>query len=433
MKDWIRTSVLWHVYPLGFVDAPRHQPDNAEVVHRLSALEAWLDYAQALGMTGLALGPVFASTSHGYDTTDYFRIDPRLGTEADLVSLIDAAHARGMSVILDGVFNHVGRDHHLVQSALAGDADAASWLKWSDGHLYYFEGHGQLVELNHDSQQVVDGVAAIMRYWCARGVDGWRLDAAYSVNPRFWDKVLPQLRAEFPDVYIYGEMIHGDYASYVATSGLDSITQYELWKALWNAPKEGNYFELAHAIERHNVFIHPESGGAGFVPVTFVGNHDVTRVAEHVDKATLPLVHASHLLLPGTPLVYYGDEQGFHGVKEERPGGDDAVRPAFPSSPDQLSTLGRWVYDQIAEIVALRAQRPWLADAYVHVQDVTNETIIWRIDAADPGNQDYLWVALNNSDDQLELSIDSHEVLACSHRDQATATLCPPHSWWVGV
>jgi hypothetical protein len=138
---------------------------------------------------------------------------------------------------------------------------------------------------------------------------------------------LPTVRTRHPDAYVFGEVIHGDYAGFVRDTGVDSVTQYELWKAIWSALNDRNLFELAWALERHNAMLD------SFVPQTFIGNHDVTRIASQLlDERHL--AHALVILMTcgGLPSIYAGDEQGFRGVKEHRAGGDGAIRPAFPAS-----------------------------------------------------------------------------------------------------
>lgn len=370
---WVDHLIGWHVYPLGFVGAPARL-ESQEVSHRLAHLEAWLDHAVALGCSGLALGPVFSSASHGYDTLDYFTIDPRLGDDDDFDHLLQAAHARGLSVLLDGVFNHVSRRNRIVQDAQSAgpDSDAGRMVRWCEGHLDVFEGHSDLVALNHDNPAVREHVTRIMNYWCGRGVDGWRLDAAYSVNPEFWAAVLPSVREKYPDVWIFGEVIHGDYAGIVRASGMDSVTQYELWKGIWSSIESRNFFELDHALGRHNEF------SDVFTPVTFVGNHDVTRIASRVGQDGAVLATAILATIGGIPLIYYGDELASRGVKEERFGGDDDIRPVFPASPADLSNLGADTLRAHQNLLGLRRRHPWLVDARTESLDLTNERYVYR-------------------------------------------------------
>ncbi len=370
---WVDHLIGWHVYPLGFVGAPARL-ESQEVSHRLAHLGAWLDHAVALGCSSLALGPVFSSASHGYDTLDYFTIDPRLGDDDDFDHLLQAAHARGLSVLLDGVFNHVSRRNRIVQDAQSAgpDSDAGRMVRWCEGHLDVFEGHSDLVALNHDNPAVREHVTRIMNYWCGRGVDGWRLDAAYSVNPEFWAAVLPSVREKYPDVWIFGEVIHGDYASIVRASGMDSVTQYELWKGIWSSIESRNFFELDHALGRHNEF------SDAFTPMTFVGNHDVTRIASRVGQDGAVLATAILATIGGIPLIYYGDELAYRGVKEERFGGDDDIRPVFPASPADLSNLGADTLRAHQSLLGLRRRHPWLVDARTESLDLTNERYVYR-------------------------------------------------------
>jgi len=370
---WVDHLIGWHVYPLGFVGAPARL-ESQEVSHRLAHLGAWLDHAVALGCSSLALGPVFSSASHGYDTLDYFTIDPRLGDDDDFDHLLQAAHARGLSVLLDGVFNHVSRRNRIVQDAQSAgpDSDAGRMVRSCAGRLDVFEGHSDLVALNHDNPAVREHVTRIMNYWCGRGVDGWRLDAAYSVNPEFWAAVLPSVREKYPDVWIFGEVIHGDYASIVRASGMDSVTQYELWKGIWSSIESRNFFELDHALGRHNEF------SDAFTPMTFVGNHDVTRIASRVGQDGAVLATAILATIGGIPLIYYGDELASRGVKEERFGGDDDIRPVFPASPADLSNLGADTLRAHQNLLGLRRRHPWLVDARTESLDLTNERYVYR-------------------------------------------------------
>ena len=310
MNRWIDHAVWWQVYPLGFVGAePQALAAGASPVRRLDRIEPWLDYLVDLGCNGLALGPVFASGTHGYDTIDHLRIDPRLGDDAAFDRLVQSCRARGVRLLLDGVFNHVGRDFPRFRQAEAEgpDSQAGRWFRWQDEQPEVFEGHDLLVALDHDAPAVRDYVAAVMTHWLDRGADGWRLDAAYQTPPSFWAAVLPRVRECHPEAWFVGEVIHGDYRAFVAESGLDSVTQYELWKSIWSAFNDANLHELAWNLGRHDELL------AAFTPLTFVGNHDVTRIAS---KLTNPahLGHAVAVLMTvgGVPVDLRGRRAGVH-------------------------------------------------------------------------------------------------------------------------
>lgn len=382
--EWTKWALGWHVYPLGFVGAPiaDKQPAPADQPGPITRLIPWLDYLQKMGLNVLQLAPIFESTTHGYDTEDYFRIDSRLGNEGDVVKLIEQAHERGIKVLFDGVFNHIGaKAPEYLQAWENPDSPAAEKFaleRTDEGvRAQVFEGHEGLVEFDHTKQATVDFVVDIMNYWLDHGVDGWRLDAAYSVDSAFWAKVLPRVRESHPNAYIYGEVIHGDYQNIVASSGMDSVTEYELWKAIWSSLKEENFFELEWTLRRHNGFLE------SFVPVTFVGNHDVTRIATQVGAEKAALAATVLFTVGGVPLVYYGDEQGYTGVKEERFGGDDQIRPSFPESADEFSALGAGVFETYQQLIALRRRYPWLNSAQVDIEDVQNKTLQYRVSATD--------------------------------------------------
>jgi glycosidase len=440
VPDWVAHAIWWQIYPLGFVGAhPAVRPPTPEE-HRLRRIVEWLDHAVELGASGLALGPVFAARTHGYDTTDHFRIDPRLGDDADFDHLVTEAHGRGLRILLDGVFNHVGTEFARYQEALETlevDADsptdtAAAWFRRHGKHFDTFEGHGELIALNHDNPEVVDYTAEVMRHWLARGADGWRLDAAYAVPDRFWAQVLPVVRRDFPDAWFVGEVIHGDYAATVTASTFDSVTQYELWKAIWSSLNDGNFHELDWALQRHNEFL------ATFVPMTFVGNHDVTRIASRLDNPR-HLEHALVVLFTtgGTPSVYAGDEWGYQAVKEERRGGDDAVRPEFPARPT-AGELGADVLRLHQYLIGLRRRHPWLHTATTTSLLLTNTQYVYR-SASGSADGGTLVVALNADGAPLrvalpDLGVSSGVVVAGSGappQEQVTYIEVPAHGWLV--
>ena len=369
LPAWVEHSIWWHVYPLGATGAPIRPagPADGAPAPRLESLVVWLDYLVDLGASGLALGPIFEASTHGYDTTDHFRIDPRLGDDAVFDRLAEACRDRGVALMLDGVLNHVGTAHPLFRAAVAGggerrlfyfdDADGSSGPPAPGPGYAVFEGHEGLAVLNHDSDEVADLAVSVLSHWLGRGASAWRLDAAYAVPPSFWARVLPRVRSEFPDAWFVGEVIHGDYRGIVERSSMDSLTQYELWKAIWSCLLDENFFELDWCLNRHNAFLD------AFVPLTFVGNHDVTRLASRIGDAKAALAVTILLTVGGIPSIYYGDEQAFRGVKTDRPRGDDEVRPVLPPGPEGLSPLGDWLYRWHQALIGLRRRHPWLAGA----------------------------------------------------------------------
>jgi cyclomaltodextrinase / maltogenic alpha-amylase / neopullulanase len=433
--DWIRYVMWWQIYPLGFCGAPIQPVGDAEraLTHRLERVEHWLDHLVDLGLNGLQLGPVFASETHGYDTVDHFRIDPRLGDDADFDRLVDAAHRRGIRVLLDGVFNHVGRTHPAFQRAAAGGPSSADarlfridWTGWQAGARVAaatFEGHDPLVALDHTSRVVEDLVVEVMLHWLDRGADGWRLDAAYAVPPGFWAGVLPRVRKQHPDAWFTGEVIHGDYASIVRESTMGSVTQYELWQGIWHSIADRNFFELKHAIERHDALL------ATFPPSTFIGNHDVTRIASAIGVEFVPHALAVLMTIAGVPSIYAGDEYAAAGIKERRFGGDDAVRPEFPDAPPrQLSDEAATALSAHRELIGLRRRHPWLHRAHTDVVAVTNETIVLRTATGEAA----IVVALNlgDNDARTPAAGATHVLAGDGQLDGADVGL-PGHGWAV--
>lgn len=391
---WTDTAIWWHCYPLRFVDAEREAIDHVE--HRLWRLTNWVDYVVELGANGLLLAPVLSSATHGYDTLDHYRIDPRLGDEDDFADLVSRAKERGVRLLLDGVFNHVSHEHEIVRRALADgpSSEAGAWIRWVGEYPRGFEGNLDLVELNLANPAVQAYVADVMGHWLDRGVDGWRLDAAYSAGAEAWRPIVEKVSAAHPDAWILAEVIHGDYADFAAGSGVQSVTQYELWKSVWSTLNDRNPHELAWTLSRHAQF------ASRFRPLNFVGNHDTTRIATKVaDPRDLPLAYALLMLLPGVPAIYAGDEQGFTGEKTDGPTGDDAVRPPFPVNPAGLAPFGKPTYELHQRLIHVRRTHPWLAWAGLSVGKVTDQAIAINLN----GGAERLTLGLNLGEAPVEL------------------------------
>ena len=381
VPSWVEGRTWYHVHALRATGAADVNPDPTATVPTgdgLRRLLPILDHLVELGCAGLLLTPIAASSTHGYDTVDPLRVDPRLGDDADFDVLVAACHERDVRLVLDGVLNHVGRAFGPFEDVRAhGRASAyADWFRLDfdadgpDGFGYRdFEGHRELVALNHRSAAVLHWATDVTRHWLGRGADGWRFDVAYAIPPAFFAELTSRVRREHPEAFLFGEMIHGDYAGFVAASGLHGVTQYELHKACWSGCNDRNLFELAWALGRH------ADMAASFVPVTFGGNHDVTRLASKLDdRSHLEVVLAVLSTVPGSPCVYYGDEGGAEGVKVDGPGGDDAIRPRF----DDL-TRDPAIEERYRHWIAFRRERPWLTTAALEVGDVANERLSYSL------------------------------------------------------
>ncbi len=369
-------AIWWHVYPLGACGAPI-RGDHGAPEPRLRRLDAWLDYTIELGCSGLLLGPIFASSTHGYDTLDYFRIDPRLGGDDDFDHLIAECNRRGLSVVLDGVFNHVGINHPMVAESLSNPENSLIRLQQdADGvRTEDWEGHGDLANLDHSRAEVADLVTDVMLHWLRRGVAGWRLDVAYAVPSEFWREVTGRVREEFPDAIFIGEVIHGDYAEIAKAGSLDTATQYELWKAIWSSLKDQNFFELAWTLKRHDEF------SRELIMQTFVGNHDVSRIASLTGDAGAALAVGILMTTPGMPSIYYGDEQGFRAEKGTGEAADDPMRPPLPESPAALVANGEWLHRLHQDLIGLRRRNPWVTRGRLFVAENDQTSISYRVEA----------------------------------------------------
>lgn len=431
-----RNDIWYHLYPLGFLGAEDRNPApgaaEGPFSGRLRDLVGCLDYLGELGVTAVLLGPVFESESHGYDIVDQRRIDRRLGDEADLVHFVDECHRRSLLVGLDVVFHHVGRAHPNFVDVLerGRESDRCDWFHIDfdkpgyDGFSYEnFEGHGGLVKLNHSNRQVLDWAVEVAQHWIDRGVDAFRLDAAYAIPSDFLAAFSDRVRAAKPDVMLVGEMIHGDYSAMVRASRLTTVTQYELWKAIWSSLNDRNFYELAHALERHVEFCQ------NFLPWNFVGNHDTTRIATKLtDQRHLPHALAVLFAIPGIPAVYAGDEQGAEGTKYDREGGDAEIRQPLPHGPSGFSGDDLPLWQLHRELIAMRRARPWLVDGELKVTHLDNRALTLEVRSESAK----LVTALNTDDEPVACNIPPGLTpLAGYATTNPGATELPPHEWGI--
>ena len=330
---WYDEAVFYHIYPLGLAGAP-NQNDYGEPVHRLNTLLPWVDHIKEIGGSALYIGPLFESVGHGYETTDYKKLDSRLGTNEDLTAFVAYCHEQGIKVIFDGVFNHTGRDFFAFKDIQANreNSQYKDWYcnvnfwgnnEYNDGFSYdNWGGYNILVKLNQKNPAVVDYICDVIRFWVSEfDVDGIRLDAADVLDFDFMKALRRTANEVKPDFWLMGEVIHGDYSRWVNGETLHSVTNYTLHKALYSGHNDHNYFEIAHTVRRLQ--------NMGTLKLyNFVDNHDVERIyTKLTNKAHFAPVHVLLYTLPGVPSIYYGSEFGIEGRKEY--GSDDSLRPAL--------------------------------------------------------------------------------------------------------
>ena len=334
---WAYESVFYQIYPLGFCGAPRE--NDGVTVDRISKVTDWLDHIKAAGADAIYMSPVFESDSHGYDTRDYTKIDCRLGSNADFAAMCRKLHEKGLRIVLDGVFNHVGRGFWAFRDVREKkwDSPYKDWFNinfggnspYNDGFWYEgWEGHYELVKLNLRNPAVVDHILGCIRGWVEEfDIDGLRLDVAYLLDADFIRRLRSFCDGLKPEFFLVGEMIHGDYNRVVGDGLLHSCTNYECYKGLYSSFNSMNMFEIIHSL-KNQFGPEPWCRYRGKNLLCFVDNHDVTRVASILSNPShLPLIYGLLFAMPGIPCVYYGSEWGAQAVKT--PGSDDNLRPCF--------------------------------------------------------------------------------------------------------
>ena len=333
---WAYESVFYQIYPLGFCGAP-FENDGVQT-HKIKKVEEWIPHMKKLGINAIYFSPVFESDTHGYNTRDYKKIDVRIGTNQDFKEVCQRLHENGIRVVLDGVFNHVGRGFYQFQDVLK-NRENSPYLNWfhinlggnsnyNDGLWYEgWEGNYDLVKLNLQNGEVVHHILDAVQYWIDEfDIDGLRLDVAYCLDENFVRTLRSFTTERKSDFFLLGEMLHGDYNRLMNDSMLHSATNYECYKGLYSSFNSMNMFEINHSLLRQ---FGPENWTLykGKHLLSFVDNHDVTRVASILsNEKHLPLIYAMCFGMPGIPCVYYGSEWGTKADKSE---GDPALRPCF--------------------------------------------------------------------------------------------------------
>ena len=359
---WYDEAIFYHIYPLGLTGAPA-QNAYGEPEHRLNTLIPWIAHIKEIGCNAIYIGPLFESVGHGYETTDYKKLDSRLGTNEDLKNFVEECHKAGLRVIFDGVFNHTGRDFFAFKD-IKENRENSRYKDWycnvnfwgnneyNDGFSYdNWGGYNLLVKLNQRNPEVQNYICDVIRFWVSEfDVDGIRLDAADVLDFGFMRLLRQTANTVKPDFWLMGEVIHGEYSRWANSETLHSVTNYSLHKALYSGHNDHNYFEIAHTVKRLNDM------AGGLKLYNFVDNHDVERIyTKLANKAHFFPVHILLYTLPGIPSIYYGSEFGIDGRKW-RGGPDNEIRPALNLSDFTDEYERKWCVDIVSRMGKVRSE-----------------------------------------------------------------------------
>ena len=390
---WATNSVFYQIYPLGFCGAPKE--NDGQLVPRIRKVVDIIPHIKKLNIDAIYFSPVFESDRHGYDTRDYTKIDVRLGSNEDFAFVCKTLKENGIKVVLDGVFNHVGRGFFAFQDVLQNRENSIykDWFHisfegdscFNDGLWYEgWEGHFELVKLNLENPNVIEYLFSCIKMWIEEfNIDGLRLDVAYCLEESFMRKLREFSNSVGEDFFLLGEVLFGDYNRIVNDEMLHSCTNYECYKGLYSSFNDMNLFEIAHSLNRQ----FGKEGSAiykGKHLLSFADNHDVIRVASILkEQKHLPLVYALLFGMPGIPCIYYGSEWGITGVKDKN--SDDDLRPEIKSPEwNDLTTL-------ISSLALIRKEHKSLIFGEYKSVVLTNRQLIFEREF----EGERIWVAVN--------------------------------------
>ena len=399
MSQWIKDSVFYHIYPLGFCGCPEY--NDGIVEYRLDKLIQWIPHLKEMGINALYIGPVFQSKKHGYDTSDYYTIDCRLGDNESFKRICQKLHENGIRIVLDGVFNHVGREFWAFKD-VQQYGRASQYCGWFqnlnfDGRSPYndnfwyegWSGHYDLVKLNLYNRDVVDHLMGAVGKWIDEfGIDGLRLDAADCIEPNFFKELRNFCKSKNPNFWLMGEIIHGDYNRWANPEMMDSVTNYECYKGIYSSHNDKNYFEIAHSLQRQF-----SNGGIyqNLCLYNFIDNHDVNRIGSTLRNLNhINNVYTILFTMPGVPSIYYGSEWAIEGKRTRE--SDVMLRPCL----DLDSIMGRseTLVPHIGKLSALRRHFSALCDGKYENVVIRNEQLVFKR----YNNNNTMITALNLSD-----------------------------------
>lgn len=407
---WYDEAIFYHIYPLGLLDAPKENKYDS-ITHRLPGLDPWIKHVKDIGCNAIYIGPLFESEGHGYETTEYKKLDSRLGDNNDLIKFVSKCHKSGIKVIFDGVFNHTGRSFFAFKD-LKEHRENSRYRDWycnvnfygnneyNDGFSYdNWGGFNLLVKLNQRNPEVRDYICDVIRFWVKTfDVDGIRLDAADVLDFEFMKALRATANEVKPDFWLMGEVIHGDYSRWVNAGTLHSVTNYNLYKALYSGHNDHNYFEIAHTVKR----LYGMGGNRpdGLKLYNFADNHDVERIYTRINnKAHLTPLNILLYTLPGVPSIYYGSEFGIEGKKEKF--SDASLRPALSLDDYKDAVKTNPITATIARLGKVRQNLPALSYGDYRELVLTNRQYAFSRKSSDG----YCLIAVNNDDNPYSMSL----------------------------
>lgn len=406
MNLWIEDRVFYNIFTLGFCDVL--EPSRIyEEKNRLIKIEEWIPHLKKMSINAIYFGPVFESSYHGYDTRDYLNIDKRLGTNENFKDLCKKLHENDIKIVLDGVFNHVGREFWAFKDIQKNGRNSkyCSWFSGLNfdsrspmGDEFNYEswnGCYDLVKLNLWNGEVVEYLLHAVEFWIDEfDIDGLRLDAADKIIFDFFKELKIFTEKKKDNFWLMGEIIHGDYNRWANKESLDSVTNYECYKGIYSSHNDKNYFEIAYSLNR--MF-----GNGGIYKdlclYNFVDNHDVNRLASTL-KAQEYLYNVYTILytMPGVPSIYYGSEYGIKAVK-----GDKTDLPLRPSVDEieNYEDKNNELFDHIEKLGRIRAASEALKNGNYEQVIIKNEQYVF----SRTSKNDKIYIVLNLSDKESYL------------------------------
>ncbi|MGM9930604.1 glycoside hydrolase family 13 protein [Pradoshia sp.] len=416
--DWVKDTVWYQIFPERFANGNKEldpegtlewgsadpTPENF-FGGDLEGVINHLDYLKELGITGIYFTPIFhAFSNHKYDTIDYMEIDPQFGTKETLKKLVDEAHARGIKVMLDAVFNHSGYHFKPFQDLLQ-HGEASKYKDWFHPHSLpldeqkvNYDAFGYVAsmpKLNTKNPEVKEYLLQVAKHWILEcGIDGWRLDVANEVDFDFWRSFRKTVKEEKEDAYILGEIWH-DSMPWLRGDQFDAVMNYPFLTAILEM-FSSETLEPTEFAEKMTKVYHMYPHTVNKAAFNLIGSHDTPRILTECqgDIKKVKQIYTILLTFTGTPCIYYGDEIGMDG------GQDPGCRKCMPWDENEQD---RDMFEHVQTLIALRKEHPVLANEgdllFVHID---SEVVMYKRESA---NAD-AYVLINLGDNEKELSIE---------------------------